>query len=211
MRLKQTSQHRRPSRVRRRPPATSIEPGSTTSFGRKKKTANSSYYEYLNYHEYNYPSLELLSSTTGDFENEPGIFTDKQAWGSACRPCWVGSVLNLSKGWDLLLDGPVRTDTGGADIIKALCHPPKDVQLQILLWNRCDSNDLHKDFLDFIGLCFEMDPRTMAALLNSAASRLFFIKRTIELASLCRNVVRIGSYTATVCKTHMSLAVDQLS
>ena len=168
--------------------------------GSRIQTGFSSYHEYLKYHLHSYPSLERLCSTTGRLPGQPEIFTDNRKWDSVYQPHWIGSVLNLSIAWDISLNGPVCKDTAGIDIIEALCHPPEDAQLQILLLNECHIDfDLHKDFLDFLGLCFEMEPREMAALLHCVdrSSQ----GRTRKSASLCRKTVSIGNAIATLCKS----------
>ncbi len=125
----------------------------------KVQTGFATYGAYLNFYQPGYPSLGRLQR--------------RLQRGSKTRENirrWQGSVLSLTGASDLSLHECVCTDTQGAGIVEALCNPPGDTQLQIVLWNIEDSWDYAycDALIDFVGLVLKLDPRVFEAVLASA-------------------------------------------
>lgn len=147
----------------------------------QEMTGFRSYVEYLKFHEECYPSLDAELWLPGIHEH--------------------GSDL----GWPLTMTS--MTEEGGVlnhddqNIIEALCDPPRDTSLQIILFDvgRVRNNLIRrlKDVLDYLGLVFQLDPRFFRSMddLNSYQS--------YRLSCYHPSYVTVGHAVATVCHSRL--------
>lgn len=109
----------------------------------RENTGFESYHAYLQFHEQNYPCLDMLSS--------PPVVHRNGAW--------AATVLNLSNHGNISISEHLHA-------VEALCHPPDDAELQIV-WCNMPINCFNvtvlsrweRETLDFFGLGYELDPR----------------------------------------------------
>ena len=132
----------------------------------RAETGFESYLAYLKFHSNDYQSLEKLVELF-DIEKE-SVPLDPNVLGRLFRESgpgqlfWPGTVLNLTR------CGGLSINKIGTPIIEALCHPPDDADLQILLWNIPPWFYMvvkKSKLFDFLGLSFQLDPRVFKAML----------------------------------------------
>jgi len=125
----------------------------------KAQIGFATYRAYLEFYQPGCPGLRRLHRH---------LQSGSEVLGIASR--WQGSVLSLTGASGLSLHEYSCTDTQGAGIVEALCNPPDDTQLQIVLWNIENSWDCAwcDTLIDFLGLVLKLDPRVFEAVLASA-------------------------------------------
>jgi len=124
----------------------------------KAQTGFATYTAYLEFYQQAYPGLGRVLSHFKDYLDYRRPYSR-----------WQGSVLSLTEVSGLSLHEYNCTDTQGAGIVEALCNPPDDTQLQIVLWNieSCSDWTLCDKLIDFLGLVLKLDPRVFEAVLAS--------------------------------------------
>lgn len=138
----------------------------------RARTGFDSYHAYLYFHGENNSALKNLCRTLRPLE---GMAAEKLDTDRELKQ--EGSlVLNISKDWQVSVDD-LHRDEKGTDIIEAVCHPPEDAQLQIIMWDkgyylsrenmsqRCSPDYKSRESLaDLLGLHFGLDPLLFKAI-----------------------------------------------
>ncbi|KAL8717484.1 MAG: hypothetical protein Q9225_005277 [Loekoesia sp. 1 TL-2023] len=155
----------------------------------KKETGFDSYRTYLEFHRAAYPRLERLSA-----------YLDARPHHKHRQLGWAGSVLNVSKSRSVLVDPIHQLSEGGTEIIEALCHPPENAGLQIVLWNISRTDDFwtQEDLFDYLGLRFRLDLRIFNAILYCMQQSETRGSQLGMLDCYEPTYVRVGSVIATV-------------
>ena len=126
----------------------------------RSQTGFASYRAYLESHKKDYPSFKNIL--------DPHHLRIDVAWS--------GAVLNLGKNGGLSTSEYCDSDPPGqcTRVVEALCHPPLDAELQIVLLdipvNHVSPENLTKeemDLLDFLGLGFQLDPKLLRSIFAS--------------------------------------------
>ncbi|KAL8920294.1 MAG: hypothetical protein Q9208_006362 [Pyrenodesmia sp. 3 TL-2023] len=137
-------------------PSTSLSPKAQASLQScRAETDFDSYHAFLVFHKSQDTELGVLDESLGRCTNPIDFRT----------PSDLGSrVLNISKDCDISFSPP-HSEVHQTNIIEALCDPPEDAQLQIVIWSlSCvDHMMAQRDLIDFLGLHFSLDPRCLSA------------------------------------------------
>jgi hypothetical protein len=154
----------------------------------KAQTGFASYSAYLKCYQPGYPGLRRLHPHFQRGSALPKVVSR-----------WQGSVISLTRASGLPLQEYVCTDTQGAGIVEALCDPPDDTRLQIVLWNVEDYSDLPPcdELIDFLGLVLKLDPRILEAVLASTEQAQ--VAGWLDEDRYHPTHATIGGVVATVC------------
>ncbi len=138
----------------------------------RARTGFDSYHAYLNFHGEYKSALKTLCGTLRPLE---GVAAEELDTAREIKQK-DSLVLNISKDWQVSVDD-LHRDERGTDIIEAVCHPPEDAQLQIIMWDtvyysprdstshRSLPDDKSRESLvDFLGLHFGLDPLLFLAI-----------------------------------------------
>lgn len=165
----------------------------------RARTGFDSYRAYLDFHRKENPELEDLAAILGT-PTEPNAEPPYTHRGPKQKS---SLVLNVSTSWHLSVDH-VHSDVDGTNIIEAICDPPKDAHLQIIVWNISPFTTMkfHGDLIDFLGLRFSLDPRVFLALYSAISLDNNNDENKRHENGLDRYVpthVNMGNFIATVC------------
>lgn len=174
-------------------PSTSLSPKAQAALQScRAETDFDSYYAFLDFHRSVVAELGIL---TRDLDGLPIPRESIQITGG------VGSrVMNVSKDCYISLSAP-HSDVHQTNIIEALCDPPSDAQLQIVIWSLSSHNHLlaQGDVIDFLGLHFSLDPPyflTLRSLFDEAGN----LSSTGWQDRYIPTRTKIGNATTAVCR-----------
>lgn len=154
----------------------------------QEKTGFRSYVDYLEFHDERYPSLARLCHSL--FLDRDDRFRNPDS-----DRGWLGTMVNLTEEGVVLKYNDQEAFTQEHNIIEALCDPPKDTSLQIILFNIYSSpTRWQREMFDYLGLVLQLDPRFFQSMLR--------LDRQESYNPLCYHpsYVTVGHAIATICQ-----------